>query len=165
MMYRRLALVASFAPVVLSAQVMPARVVRHSGGLAISDGEPISFFIEHSREIELTAAQKDTMMAIRRRLRAQNADYTRQLDSLRDAMGIDLEPRTRLSDRDRERLERFQKLSAPIADSMRVNNDAAKAEAWALLLPSQRTKVDSIVKQDREGQGRDRRGPPRPPEF
>ncbi len=165
MMYRWLALVALMAPLMLPAQIMPARVIRRGGGVAMSDGEPISFFLEHSREIELTDAQRDTMMAIRRRLRVQNQPWTRQLDSLRDALGIDLESPGRISDKERERFERFQKLSAPIADSMRVNNDAARAEAWAMLADNQRRKVDSLVKEDREGRGRDRRGPPRQPDF
>ncbi|MFN8581781.1 MAG: hypothetical protein U0163_12495 [Gemmatimonadaceae bacterium] len=171
MSYRPLVLVALAAPLIgaapraLAAQViMPARVVRRGGDFTISDGEPISFFLEHSREIELTNTQRDTLMAIRRRLRNQNAPWTRQLDSLRDEMGIDLDPRSRITDRDRDRLEKFQKLSAPLADSMRVNNDAARGEAWSLLDSAQRAKVDSIVKEDRAGRG-DRRRPPRPPEY
>lgn len=162
MMFHRFAFVAFFIPLALPAQYLPARVVRHGGGIEVAAAEPVSFFIEHSREIELTDAQKDTMMAIRRRLRNQNAPYLRQLDSLRNVLGIDFEPRGKLSDKDRDKFERFQNASAPFADSIRVNNDAARGEAWSLLEDAQRAKVDSIVKEDRERKGRERR-PPRTP--
>ncbi|MEP7345649.1 MAG: hypothetical protein ABI877_10285 [Gemmatimonadaceae bacterium] len=166
MTYRRYLLTALAAlPAIASAQTLPARVVRHgSAGLEITVGEPVSFFIEHSKELELTDAQRDTLMALRRRLRAQNASYTRSLDSLREVVGIDLEPRPRGNDREREKLERFTKLSAPFADSIRVNNDNARGEAWLLLEVGQRNKVDSLVKDDRDARSRERNGqPPRRP--
>ena len=152
-------------PAIASAQSLPARVVRHgAAGLEIVAGEPVSFFIEHSKELELTSAQRDSLMALRRRLRAQNAPYVRSLDSLREVIGIDLEPRPRGNDREREKMERFQTLSAPFADSIRTNNDAARGEAWMLLELSQRNKVDSLVKEDRDARGRERNGqPPRRP--
>lgn len=137
-------------PAIVSAQTLPARVVRHgAAALAISDGEPVSFFIERSKELELTDAQRDTLMALRRRLRAQNAPYMRSLDSLRNVLGIDLEPRPRTTDAERAKMERFQQMSAPFADSIRVNNDAARGEAWSMLQVAQRNKVDSLLKADR----------------
>lgn len=152
-------------PGVIEAQDLPVRIVRRGDrAMEVSTGEPVSYFLEHSREIELTETQKDQLIVIRRKLRVQNAPFTAQLDSIRDLLGIDLEPRQRLSDKDQEKLERFQKLAAPIADSMRVNNDAARAEAWALLQPDQQKRVDSILKADREGRARERRGPARPPD-
>lgn len=165
MKYCRFLLAALVAvPMIAPAQTLPARVVRHgAAGLEISDGEPISFFIEHSKELELTNPQRDSLMALRRRLRAQNAAYMRSLDSLRKFVGIELEPQPRGNDREREKLERFQTLSAPFADSIRVNNDAARGEAWMLLEIGQRTKVDSLLKEDR-ARGRERNGqPPRRP--
>lgn len=167
MMCRRIFLVALLAgavPALAPAQTLPARVVRRgAAGLEISAGEPVSFFIEHSKELELTNAQRDSMMALRRRLRAQNAPYIKSLDSLREEVGIDLEPRPRANDREQQKMERFQKLSAPFADSIRTNNDAARGEAWMLLELSQRNKVDSILKEDREARLRERGGQPRRP--
>ena len=152
-------------PAIVSAQTLPARIVRHGAAFEISDGEPVSFFIEHSKELELTNGQRDSLMALRRRLRQQNTPYLRSLDSLRGVVGIDLEPRARSNDREREKMERFQKMSAPYADSIRVNNDAARGEAWAMLELVQRNRVDSILKEDRATRGRERNGqaPRRPP--
>lgn len=162
MMCRRYLFAALVAfPAIAPAQ-LPVRVVRHgAASLEITVGEPVSFFIEHSKELELTNAQRDSLMALRRRLRAQNAPYVKSLDSLREAVGIDLEPRQRGNDREREKMERFQKLSAPFADSIRVNNDAARGEAWMWLEVSQRNKVDSLLKEDRDARARERDGQPR----
>jgi len=167
MMCRRYLFAALVAfPAIAPAQTLPARVVRHgAAGLEITVGEPVSFFIEHSKELELTDAQRDSLMALRRRLRTQNAPYVKALDSLRDVVGIDFEPRPRGNDREREKMERFQKLSAPFADSIRVNNDGARGEAWMWLEVSQRNKVDSLLKEDRDARARERNGQParRPP--
>lgn len=162
MMYRRVVLVALIAlPSVVCAQTLPARVVRRgAASLELSDGEPVSFFIEHAKDLELTSGQRDSLMALRKRLRSQNGPYLRSLDSLRVELGIDFEPRSRVSDKEREKMERFQKLSAPFADSIRVNNDAARAEAWQMLQPDQRGRVDSLLKVDR---ARARGGQPRRP--
>ena len=71
----RLALVAFAglltAPVASSAQVMPATVVRRGGanGLAMSDGEPISFILEHAQVLDLVDSQRVSLMSLRRRLR------------------------------------------------------------------------------------------------
>lgn len=155
MSYFRLgAAVLVFLPAVVHAQ-LPARVNRGGGfSFELTNGEPVSFYLEHSRELELTEAQKQSMIEIRRRLRLTNAPFTRQLDSLRDALGITLEPGTRVRSSEAEKIERFQQLSRPIADSMRVNNDAARNEVWAILQEAQRTKVDSIAKFEKENAGR-----------
>ena len=165
-MYARILIATLIAvPAMVSAQTLPARVVRHSAALEISDGEPVSFFIEHSKELELTDGQRDSLMALRRRLRTQNGSYMRSLDSLRNVLGIDLEPRPRTTDAERAKMERFTQLSAPFADSVRVNNDAARNEAWAMLQVVQRNKVDSLLKDDRANRIRERSGQPgrRPP--
>jgi hypothetical protein len=128
----------------------------------LSDGEPISFFLEWSRVLELSDAQREKMMDIRRHLRLQNAAYVKQLDSLRELAGIDMMERGRLTQKDREAFERFARWSKPVADSIRVNNDAARAEAMALLAETQRVRVDSIVVAVRE-RGDRGRGRPRPP--
>jgi hypothetical protein len=165
MMYRRSLLAALIAfPAIVAAQTLPSRVVRRGAGMEISDGEPVTFFIEHSKELELTNAQRDSLMALRRRLRTLNAPFMRSLDSLRGVVGIDMEPRVRATDKEREKMEQFQKLSAPYADSIRVNNDAARGEAWTMLELAQRTKVDSLLKEDRAARARERSGqPPRRP--
>jgi hypothetical protein len=147
------------APAALAAQYIPARTVTRGFEFALSNGEPISFFLEHAGELQLTDEQRESLISIRRRLRRVNGPYYRQLDSLRNEVGLDLEPKPRLTDRDRQALARFQTLSRPVADSMRVNNDAARAEAWALLEEAQRVRADSIVKADG---GRDGRGGGRP---
>jgi hypothetical protein len=160
MSYFRLAaaVVIAVLPALAHAQ-LPARVNRGGGfSFELTNGEPVSFYLEHSRELELTEAQKQSMIEIRRRLRATNAPFTRQLDSLRELLGISLEPGLRVRDTEAEKIERFQQLSRPIADSMRVNNDAARNEVWAILLEPQRTKVDSIAKFEKENAGR-RGGP------
>ncbi|MBV6520764.1 MAG: hypothetical protein MNPFHGCM_00882 [Gemmatimonadaceae bacterium] len=157
-----LAIVALPLAVEASAQTLPVRIVRRGAAtLEVTASEPISFFIEHSKDLELTDAQRDTLMALRRRLRAQNAPYVKSLDSLRGVVGLEVEPSPRANEKEREKLDRFQKLSAPFADSIRANNDVARGEAWTWLEPSQRTRVDSILKAERDARLREQAGQPR----
>ena len=146
-------------PASLSAQTMPAEVRRGAGtgGLEISDGEPISFLLEWSHVLELRSEQRESLMGIRRRLRAANSQHMKQLDSLREYLGISLEPR-RLTDEDRRKLQRFEAMSQPITDSIRMNNDAAKIQARQLLDSVQTVRLDSLAVRERGGGGR--RGPP-----
>lgn len=139
---------------------MPGEVRRGAGmgGLSISDGEPISFLLEWSHILELRSDQRESLMGIRRRLRAVNSQHMKQLDSLREFLGISLEPR-RLNEEDRQKLQRFEAMSQPITDSMRVNNDAAKIQARALLDSVQIVKLDSLAIRT-GGAARGRRGPP-----
>jgi len=149
-------------PVASSAQVMPTTVVRRGGanGLAMSDGEPISFILEHAQVLDLVDSQRVSLMSIRRRLRAANDPYMRQLDSLRDELGISLEPRPRgLSDEDRKKLQRLEQISQPIADSIRINNDAARIQARSLLDSVQVVRLDSLTVRERGTIG-GRRPPP-----
>jgi len=141
---------------------MPATVVRRGGanGLAMSDGEPISFILEHAQVLDLVDSQRVSLMSIRRRLRAANDHYMKQLDSLRDELGISLEPRPRgLSDEDRKKLQRLEQISQPIADSIRVNNDAARIQARSLLDSVQVARLDSLTVRERGTIG-GRRPPP-----
>jgi hypothetical protein len=150
------------APVAAFAQVMPAQVVRRGGttGLAMSDGEPISFILEHAQVLELVDSQRTNLMVIRRRLRAANESYMKQIDSLRETLGISLEPRARgLSDEDRKKLQRLEQLSQPITDSIRVNNDAARLQARSLLDSVQVARLDSLTVRERGTIG-GRRPPP-----
>jgi hypothetical protein len=126
----------------------------------LASGEPISFFLEVSREIGLTDAQKGKLMDVRRRLREVNAPHMRQLDSLRALAGIDLGDRNGINQRDAEALRRFNAWAAPVIDRIRVNNDLARAEARALLDADQRSRLDSIAAVDR---GRRERRRPRDP--
>jgi hypothetical protein len=143
-------------PLVVRAQ-LPVRVTgRGPGSIEMATGEPVSFFLEHSHELELTDDQRKRMMDIRRRLRQTNAPWVRQLDSLREFVGLSLEPEQGRTPRG-PALERFQKLSAPVADSMRVNNDAARNEVWAILSELQRTKADSVAKADKAPRRTERR--------
>lgn len=121
---------------------------RRGGPLMIdmSDGEPISFYLEISRELGLTEPQKTRLMEMRRRLRQQNAPYMEKLDSLRALAGLELGERGGLSAEDREALQRFRTWSRPVIDSIRINNDVARAEVRAMLDQSQRAVADSITK-------------------
>ena len=150
------------APAVLSAQVMPAQVVRRGGanGMAMSDGEPISFILEHAQVLDLVDSQRVGLMSIRRKLRAANDPYMKQLDSLREYLGLSLEPRPRgLTDDDRKQLQKFEQLSQPITDSIRINNDAARLQARAMLDSAQVVRLDSLVVRERGTIG-GRRPPP-----
>jgi hypothetical protein len=151
------------APAALLAQGVPAEVRRGgggAGGLTISDGEPISFLLENSSILDLSETQRLSLMGIRRRLRASNAAHMKQLDSLRELVGLTLEPRARgLSEEDRRKLQRFEALSQPIVDSVRLNNDAAKIQARELLDSVQVVRLDSLAQRERGGVA-GRRGPP-----
>ena len=150
------------APAVLAAQGMPAEVRRPMGAVVINDGEPISFVLENAQVIDLREDQRTTLMAIRRRLRAENGPHMKQLDSLREMLGIDMEARPRgMSDEDRKKYERFEALSQPITDSIKVNNDAAKLQARDVLDSAQVAKLDSIATRGRAG-APGRRGSPPP---
>src|SRR6185436_7865589 len=112
-------------PLTLPAQVMPSRVIsgqREGGGLTfgLSDGEPISTFIEHTRALGLSDEQVRTLMDIRRRLRRANAPFVQQMDSLRDVVGLPRETVGRMMQPDMEALQRFQRLSQPMVDSIRA---------------------------------------------
>lgn len=122
----------------------------------LSDGEPVSFYLEWGRELELTVAQRQQLIEIRRRLRLVNAPFMHRLDSLREAAGVDLTPRRRLSDDDRAALRRFQQWSLPTVDTIRVNNEGARAEIRLVLDPGQLARGDSIAVASREGQRRRR---------
>ena len=138
------------APAALPAQVMPAQVRRGTSGMTMSDGEPISFILEHAQMLDLVDSQRIGLMSIRRRLRAANDPYMRQLDSLREFLGLSLEPRPRgLSEDDRKQLQKFQQMSQQITDSIRINNDAARVQARALLDSAQVVRLDSLVVRER----------------
>lgn len=151
------------APALAPAQVMPATVVRRgagAGGLEMSDGEPISFVLEHAQVLDITDSQRIGLMNLRRRLRAANELFMEQLDSLRESMGISLEPRSRgLTNDDRQKLQRFQLVSQPITDSIKVNNDAANLQVRGLLDSVQVVRLDSLVVHERGTIG-GRRPPP-----
>lgn len=125
----------------------------------LSDGDPISFYLEWARELELTDDQRSQLIELRRRLRQTNAPFMRQLDSLRDVAGVQLGERRRVSEEDRAALERFQSLSRPVADSIRMNNDQARSELRNVLQPLQLARADSLNRANRDLRGR---RPPRP---
>lgn len=150
-------------PPALPAQVMPAQVVRRGGanGMALSDGEPISFILEHAQVLDLVDSQRVGLMSIRRKLRSANDPYMRQLDSLREFLGLSLEPRPRgLNDDDRKQLKKFEQMSQPITDSIRINNEAARVQARALLDSAQVVRLDSLVVRERGTIGGRRPPPP-----
>lgn len=139
-------------PASLPAQIMPAQVVRRgaASGMALSDGEPISFILEHAQVLDLVDSQRVGLMSIRRILRSANDPYMKQLDSLREYMGLSLEPRPRgLSEEDRKKLQRFEQLSQPITDSIRINNEAARLQARGMLDSAQVVRLDSLVVRER----------------
>lgn len=124
----------------------------------LSDGEPVSFYFEYASQIELDESQKKQLMEIRRRLRAVNAPFMKQLDSLREYAGVDMTERRRLSPQDGEALQRFRKISQPVTDSIRANNDIARGEIRLVLADRQLAKADSIAGATRDPRGR-RPGP------
>jgi hypothetical protein len=123
----------------------------------LSDGEPISFFLEISRELGLSDSQKGRLIDMRRKLRAQNAPFMKQLDSLRSLAGVELGETGGLTAEDRDALERFRVWSRPVIDSIRVNNDLARAEVRAMLDETQRATADSVATQGRQRQPARRR--------
>ncbi len=125
----------------------------------LSDGEPISAFIEISRALELTDTQKRRLMDIRRNLRVLNKPFMARLDSLRELAGVELGDRERIRRREAEALTRFNLWARPVVDSIRFNNDVARAEARGLLSADQRRRFDSIAVAGRDARGR----PPRRP--
>lgn len=154
-----LAIVTAVPMMASSAQVMPTAVVRRGApGFTLSDGEPISYLLEHAQFLKLTDEQRDLLIDIRRRLRQQTAPFMRQLDSLREYMGLSLESTRGFDREDMERLERFRRESQPITDSLRVYNDAARGEARLALDSLQLVALDSLVRT--EGRGTTGRRPP-----
>ena len=153
-------------PAELLAQTpMEARVVRRGAenGMALTDGEPISFILEHAQVLDLVDSQRVGLISIRRKLRSANDPFMRQLDSLREYLGLSLEPRSRgLDEDDRRKLQKFEQMSQPITDSIRINNDAARVQARALLDTVQVTRLDSLVVRERGTIG-GRRPPPASP--
>jgi len=149
--------IAAGLPGAVQAQYGMSASVRGPRNLSLSDGEPISFFMELSRELELSDEQRTGLIDIRRRLRIENASLVKSLDSLARISGVELGDKPRLTSEDLRALEKFRTMSAPVTDAIRVNNEAARAEARLLLADRQRVKMDSITTAYR---GRDRRGGP-----
>ncbi|MEP7381272.1 MAG: hypothetical protein ABI910_06265 [Gemmatimonadota bacterium] len=137
---------------------------RASFSFELSDGEPVSFYLEWSRVLDLTEGQKEGLIDIRRNLRNANAPFMQQLDSLREASGVSMEKRGRVDARDEESLRRFRQWSLPVTDSIRVNNDGARREIRALLDSVQLSRADSLNREMRDAQGRrpNERQRPRP---
>lgn len=150
----------AFAPPASAQRGAPFEGVRSGITVDMSDGEPISFFLEISRELGLSDAQRTRLMNMRRRLRVQNEPYMEKLDSLRDLAGLELGERGGLSSDDRDALERFRTWSRPVVDSIRINNDLARAEVRAMLDESQRATADSIATEARTRRPARRDRPP-----
>jgi hypothetical protein len=125
----------------------------------LSDGEPISWFLEFSEQLKLTSDQKATLISIRRRLRGENDRFMERLDSVAESVGLTLGERTaRMTSDDRLALERFNKITAPTRDSIRANNEIARAEALTLLNTAQTARLDSVINSLRDRRGFMRRG-------
>jgi hypothetical protein len=138
----------------------PSGFVRGQYTFDLSDGEPISWFLEYSEQLKLKPEQKTSLIAIRRRLRGENEHFMTRLDSAAVASGLTLGEVSRMTPDDRLALERFNKITAPTRDSIRANNDIARAEALTLLTSVQQTRLDSLVLELRRNRGR---GPLRRP--
>lgn len=125
----------------------------------LSDGEPISWFLENSQPLRLTADQKTSLIGIRRRLRSENERFMTRLDSVATAVGLTLGERPRMTADERLALERFNKITQPTRDSIRANNALARAEALTLLTGGQQSRLDSIITimQRERGRGNVRR--------
>lgn len=125
--------------------------------LELSMGEPVSFFLEWSRELELNEPQRLKLMAIRRRLRTQNSGFNARLDSIASAIGVSFGERGRMSEKQRAAIAAFNKLAAPTLDSIRANNDVAKNEVDQVLESFQLVRADSIKTASRKQAGPARR--------
>ena len=132
----------------------PSGFVRGQYTFDLSDGEPISWFLEYSEQLKLKPEQKTSLIAIRRRLRGENERFMTRLDSAAVASGLTLGEVSRMTPDDRLALERFNKITAPTRDSIRANNDVARAEALTLLTSVQQTRLDSLVLELRRDRGR-----------
>jgi hypothetical protein len=156
------ALAVFLVPVATNAQVSVSPQVGRVAGpysFDLSDGEPISWFLEFSEHLKLTPDQKTSLISIRRRLRNENEPYMERLDSVAESVGLNLGERTaRMSDDDRQALERFNKLTQPTRDSIRANNEIARAEALSLLNKAQTARLDSVMASLRDRRGATRRG-------
>lgn len=143
------------ASAVPAQQVMPATVIRR--GEAAGPGpldEPISLILEHAGLLDLTDAQRTSLMNLRRVLRRANDPYLARLDSLRELVGISAEPRRGGEDADKQ--ARLDSLARPVTDTIRINNSAAGLQARAVLDSAQVARLDSILGAGRGG----RRGRP-----
>ena len=120
----------------------------------LSDGEPVSFYLEWSRALELTDAQKTQLIEIRRRLRQVNAPLMIRLDSIREFAGVDMTERARLTAQDADALSKFRLLAKPVTDSIRLNNDQARSEIRHLLEERQMIRADSIAGAQRDSRPR-----------
>lgn len=163
----RVALLASAittAPCCLSGQATGATVQplgnnRGAYSFDLSDGEPISWFLEHSHALKLTPEQKTSLIDIRRRLRGDNERFMDRLDSVATAVGLTLGERPRMTPDERLALERFNDITQPTRDSIRANNVLARAEALTLLTNMQQQSLDSLMTalQRERGRGQVRR--------
>ena len=120
----------------------------------LSDGEPISWFLEYSQPLKLTPDQKTSLIAIRRRLRSDNERFMTRLDSVATAVGLTLGERPRLTPDERLALERFNRITQPTRDSIRANNTLARTEALTLLNSVQQTRLDSLITLMQRDRGR-----------
>lgn len=164
---RKLIVVAALAavlPALGEAQGTDARplgFVTTPHSFELSDGEPISWFLEFSQPLKLTSDQKMTLIGIRRRLRSENERHMERMDSVAKSVGLHIGERTRMDEDDRRALERFNELTQPTRDSIKVNNDLARAEALTLLTAAQNKLLDSVMVDLRRGRREERgRRPP-----
>ena len=82
-----------------------------------------------------------------------------RLDSVAKEVGLTLgEHGGRLTADERLALQRFNKITQPTRDSIKANNDIARAEALTLLNTAQTARLDSIMVLMRRGRGQERRG-------
>ena len=144
---------------VTGAQIQPMGSNPGAYSFELSDGEPISWFLENSQPLKLTPEQKTSLISIRRRLRSDNERFMTRLDSAATAVGLTIGERPRLTSDERLALERFNKITQQTRDSIRANNALARAEALTLLNDAQQTRLDSIVTvlQRERGRGQTRR--------
>lgn len=127
---------------------------RGSYSFELSDGEPISWFLEFSDQLKLTPDQKMSLIAIRRRLRGENDRFMTRLDSVATGVGLTLGDRPRMTPDERLALERFNKITQPTRDSIKTNNEIARTEALTLLTSAQQTRLDSLITLLQSARGR-----------
>ena len=136
------------------AVVQPLGNNRGAYSFELSDGEPISWFLEYSEPLKLTPDQKTSLIAIRRRLRSDNDRFMTRLDSVATAVGLTIGDRPRMTPDERLALERFNNVTQPTRDSIRANNTLARTEALTLLNSVQQTRLDSLISVMQRDRGR-----------
>jgi Spy/CpxP family protein refolding chaperone len=136
--FRTAALLLAVLPLALHAQT-PSRGAGGGPGLEALRQNPVQRVLDARADLGLTDAQVARLEPIRARLEARNRSYLARLDSLRQTM-----PDPNIANRDAVQASMEQ--IRPIRQEIQENNRRALDEIRPHLTPSQREKVDDLVR-------------------